>query len=253
MCPKPLGCGRLRWSHKHFLLIEFLDVNDHTSVEGSGLTFAQKLAMLHKSSPPVPAGHDQPMFGFPVVTYAGRIKQDNTFRHSWAKFYADNRLRTIIQRIEEAHGADEELRTWVEKTASEIVPKLLGNGHLGGRKGIKPALVHGDLWSGNKARGKVGAMGGIEDVAFDASCCYAHSEYDLGLMRMFGGFSGGFFSEYHRLVPKTEPQKEYEDRMKLYQVYHWLVNWTLFRGGYRDDAMDCMQDLYKKYVETDEG
>jgi protein-ribulosamine 3-kinase len=107
---------------------------------------------------------------------------------------------------------------WIERTAAEIVPKLLGNVHLGGRKAISPALVHGDLWSGNKPRGRLGGKGGVEDVAFDASCCCAHSEYELGLMRMFGGYSAGFFSEYNRLIPKTSPQNEYEDRMKRYQL-----------------------------------
>lgn len=217
-CPLSLGFGKLSLSSNHFLLTEFLDVNEQTSEMGSGLSFAQKLAKLHTAPVPTPEGHNQAMFGFPITTYAGRTKQDNTFRRSWAKFYAENRLRTISKLIEQAHGTDDELRMWIERTAAEIVPKLLGNGHLGGRKGISPVLVHGDLWSGNKARGRLGGKGGIEDVAFDASCCYAHSEYELGLMRMFGGFSAGFFSEYHRLIPKTSPQNEYEDRMKLYQL-----------------------------------
>jgi protein-ribulosamine 3-kinase len=218
LCPLSLGFGKLSLSSNYFLLTEFLDVNAQTSEMGSGLSFAQKLAKLHSAPVPTPEGHNQVMFGFPITTYAGRTKQDNTFRRSWAKFYAENRLRTISKLIEQAHGTDDELRMWIERTAAEIVPKLLGNGHLGGRKGISPALVHGDLWSGNKARGRLGGKGGVEDVAFDASCCYAHSEYELGLMRMFGGFSAGFFSEYHRLIPKTSPQNEYEDRMKLYQL-----------------------------------
>jgi fructosamine-3-kinase len=205
-------------SDAHFLLTEFLDVNARTNDPGSGLSFAQKLAALHKESTPIPEGSSRPIFGFPITTYAGRTKQDNTFRNSWAEFYVENRLHVIFRSIEESHGADEELRDWVEKTASVVVPKLLRDGHLGGQNGIKPSLVHGDLWSGNKARGRLGGKGGIEDVAFDASCCYAHSEYDLGLMRMFGGFSAGFFSEYHRLIPKTEPVQEYEDRMTLYQM-----------------------------------
>jgi protein-ribulosamine 3-kinase len=92
------------------------------------------------------------------------------------------------------------------------VPKLLSNGHLGGRKGISPALVHGDLWSGNKGRGRLGGEGGVEDVAFDASCWYAHFKHELRLTRMFGGFLAAF-SEYPQLIPKTSPQNEYEDRM----------------------------------------
>lgn len=46
-------------------------------------------------------------------------------------------------------------------------------------------------------RGRVENKSVIEDVAFDTSCCSAHSEYKLGLMRMFSGFSAGFFIKYH--------------------------------------------------------
>jgi fructosamine-3-kinase len=205
-------------SDSYFLLTEFLDVTARINEAGTGLSFAQKLAALHKAPPPIPEGSNKPLFGFHLTTYAGRTKQDNTFRSSWAEFYAENRLHAILRLIEESHGADQELRDWVEKTTSVVVPALLGDGHLGGRNGITPSLVHGDLWSGNKGRGRLGGKGGIEDVAFDSGCCYAHSEFDLGLMRMFGGFSAGFFSEYHRLVPKTEPVDEYEDRMTLYQM-----------------------------------
>jgi protein-ribulosamine 3-kinase len=35
---------------------------------------------------------------------------------------------------------------------------------------------------------------------------------------MFGGFSAGFFNEYHQLVPKTNPKIEYDDRMDLYEL-----------------------------------
>lgn len=100
----------------------------------------------------------------------------------------------------------------------EVVPRLLGNGHLGGRKGVQPALVHGNLWSENKARGRVGENGGVEDVTFNSSSCYAHSEYELGIMRIFDGFSAGFFNEYHRLIPKTGPKSEYDDRLCLYEL-----------------------------------
>lgn len=55
-------------------------------------------------------------------------------------------------------------------------------------------------------------------MIFDSSCCYAHSEYELGIMKMFGGFSEGFFEEYHRLIPKTYPEDEYDDRLSLYAL-----------------------------------
>lgn len=115
-----------------------------------------------------------------------------------------------------SHGTDDELHSLLDREIKEVAPRLLGNGHLGGSKGVQPALVHGDLWSGNKARGRVGGNDVVEDMIFDPGSCYAHSEYELGIMRMFSGFPAGFFHEYYRLVPKTQPISEYDDRLSLY-------------------------------------
>jgi len=188
------------------------------------------------------------MFGFPVTTCCGDTPQDNTWTSSWPDFYANNRLRFILRRSEASNGADAELHTLVEKTASAVVPRLLGDGHLGGTQGIRPVPIHGDLWSGNASRGLIGGGDGQpEDVVYDSSACYAHSEFELGIMRMFGGFGAGFLKEYHELCPKTEPVGEYEDRVRLYELYHHLNHHALFGGGYRSGAVGIMRDLIGKY------
>ena len=105
----------------------------------------------------------------------------------------------------------------VEKTITVIVPRLLGDEHLNGNRRLVPVVVHGDLWSGNKGLGRIGD-GQVEELVFDPSSCYAHSEYDHGIMKMFGGFDSAFWTEYHQLVPKTEPADEYDDRVTLYEL-----------------------------------
>ena len=144
--------------------------------------------------------------------------QSNKWNESWEDFYANQRLRGVCKVIAEKYKDETKLFEMVEQIIHEVVPRLLAAGHLGGSNSIKPSLVHGDLWSGNKTCGIINDNDGVQHHVFDASSCYAHSEYELGLMRMFGGFSVGFFSEYHRLMPKTEPVEEYEDRMLLYQL-----------------------------------
>ncbi|KZV93157.1 Fructosamine kinase, partial [Exidia glandulosa HHB12029] len=104
---------------------------------------------------------------------------------------------------------------------------------------ITPVVVHGDLWSGNASVGS--------GQVFDPSACYAHSEYELGIMKMFGGFGGQFMKEYHALVPKTEPVEEYDDRVTLYELYHHLNHNALFGGSYRSGAMSIMKRLLATY------
>jgi fructosamine-3-kinase len=188
------------------------------------------------------------MFGFPATTCCGDTPQDNSYKEGWADFYAENRLMFILQQAEKRNGKESDVRQLVEDTATKVVPQLLGDKHLNNGKGITPVVVHGDLWSGNASVGVIGSdKGEPEDVVFDSSACYAHSEYELGIMKMFGGFGGSFLKEYHELCPKTEPVEEYEDRVKLYELYHHLNHYALFGGSYRSGAVSIMRDLVKKY------
>ncbi|KAI1111226.1 fructosamine kinase [Nemania sp. NC0429] len=243
-CPRSYAHGALRENHnKHFMATDFLDLNS-SAPGGSGQTLAQKLARLHTTPAPIPEGFDGPMFGFPVTTCCGSSPQDNSWKASWADFYANNRLRVILGDGIRSNGADAELSRAVETTIDVVVPRLLGDEHL---KGVRPVVVHGDLWSGNHGRGRIAGRGGAEEVVFDPSCVYGHSEYELGIMRMFGGFGSSFWKEYESLVPKAEPEEEWGDRVALYELYHHLNHWALFGGGYRSGAMSIMRKLHSKY------
>jgi protein-ribulosamine 3-kinase len=159
------------------------------------------------------------MFGFPVTTCCGDTPQDNSFKSSWAVFFADNRLRFILAQSEQCRGPDAQLKKTLEATASQVVPRILGDTHLNGGQGVSPVVVHGDLWSGNMSRGTIGGRTGpLQNLVYDPSACYAHNEYELGIMKMFGGFGGSFLEEYHKLCPKTEPENEYADRVALYEL-----------------------------------
>lgn len=217
-CPVAYAHGSLSTKSGYFLATEFLQLHDRSARSaGTGLSFAAKLAKLHSVPAPVPKGFSCPQYGFPVRTCCGSTIQPNDFSNSWADFYANQRLRAIAKESRKNNGPDHELDQLIERTASVVVPQLLGDGHLGGEKGIFPVIVHGDLWSGNHGRGAIGD-GPVEEVVYDACASYAHNEFELGIMKMFGGFGSGVMKEYHEICPKTEPIAEYEDRVALYEL-----------------------------------
>jgi fructosamine-3-kinase len=228
---------------------EFLHLTGRSSSKSSKApSLAVKLAKLHTTPAPIPEGYDTPLFGFPVTTCCGDTPQDNSYKESWADFYAENRLRFIIRLAEQGGRKDKDVKMLVEQTAANVVPRLIGDDRLNNGKGITPVVVHGDLWSGNASAGVIGTKKGEpEDVIYDSSACYAHSEFELGAMKMFGGFDGLFLKEYHQLCPKTEPVEEYNDRVRLYELYHHLNHYAMFGGSYRSGAVSIMEDLIRKY------
>jgi protein-ribulosamine 3-kinase len=220
LCPAALSHGQLESPGSYFLITEFLDMSSRpSSAPSSGQSLAQKLAKLHTTPAPIPEGYEKPVFGFPVTTCCGETPQENKFTESWGEFYVNHRLLSIQARCQKNNGKDDDLKRLVERTANEVVPKLIGDDHLNGGKGVRPVVVHGDLWSGNRGKAIIAGQGGVEDVIFDPSSCYAHNEFELGIMKMFGGFGSSFLNEYHNLCPKTEPVEEYEDRVSLYELY----------------------------------
>ncbi|KAF5024033.1 hypothetical protein F66182_3880 [Fusarium sp. NRRL 66182] len=244
-CPRSHAHGALSTRPGHyFLATDFLDLGS-SAPGGSGKSLASKVAQLHTTPAPIPEGHDKPMFGFPVPTCCGATEQDNSWRSSWAEFYADNRLRHITRQALRKNGSDPELEEAVETVAGKVVPRLIGDDVVGN---IKPVVIHGDLWSGNHSKGQIGGQGGCEEVVYDPSAVYGHSEYELGIMSMFGGFSNHFWQEYERLAPKAEPIAEWPDRVKLYELYHHLNHFAIFGGGYRGGAMSIMKKLISKYA-----
>lgn len=221
LCPAASATG-LGGDGTAYLVTEFLDMSSSSSASGSdghsGMSLATKIAKLHTTPAPIPEGRSKPLFGFPETTCCGDTAQPNDYKESWADFYAQNRLLAMLEKCERKNGKDAGFRSLVEKTVNAIVPRLIGDDHLNDGKGVVPVVIHGDLWSGNKGKGRIGGEGPVEEVVFDPSAVYGHNEYDLGIMNMFGGFGKGFFDEYHKICPKTPPVNEYPDRVKLYEL-----------------------------------
>ncbi|XP_008153185.2 ketosamine-3-kinase [Eptesicus fuscus] len=165
-------------------------------------------------------------FGFDVVTCCGYLPQVNDWQKDWVAFYAQQRIQPQMDMLEKGIGDRDALELW---SALQLkIPDLFLD------LDIVPALLHGDLWGGNVAEDSSGP------IIFDPASFYGHSEYELAIAGMFGGFNGTFYSAYHSKIPKAPG---FEKRLKLYQLFHYLNHWNHFGSGYRGSSLNIMRNL----------
>uniref|UniRef100_F7FYS5 protein-ribulosamine 3-kinase n=1 Tax=Macaca mulatta TaxID=9544 RepID=F7FYS5_MACMU len=151
----------------------------------------------------------------------------NDWQEDWVVFYARQRIQPQMDMVEKESG-DRALQLW---SALQLkIPDLFRDLQ------IIPALLHGDLWGGNVAEDSSGP------VIFDPASFYGHSEYELAIAGMFGGFSSSFYSAYHGKIPKAPG---FEKRLQLYQLFHYLNHWNHFGSGYRGSSLNIMRNLVK--------
>jgi len=53
----------------------------------------------------------------------------------------------------------------------------------------------------------------------------------LAIGRMFGGIPSSFYTEYHKHLPKSDPEEEYDLRSDLYILFHYLNHTVIFGVG----------------------
>ena len=96
-------------------------------------------------------------------------------------------------------------------------------GDLGNRLPARPrpALLHGDLWSGNVLT-SAGQVSGLIDPA----CYFGHAEADLAMLTLFWQPGEAFFAAYGPLEPG------FLERRPIYQLWPALVHHSLFGTGY---------------------
>lgn len=136
LVPKPIAWGTYRTDENvHFFLCTFCDMsNELCSLD----TFPKMLAELHQEGVS-PNGK----FGFPVVTYQGRLAQDPTWYDTWEEAFSRN-IDIYFEHELKAQGPDEEIAHLREIIMKRVIPRLLRPMETGGRS-LTPRLIHGDL------------------------------------------------------------------------------------------------------------
>lgn len=199
-----------------FLILDYLAPG--TRVADFDERLGRGLADLHRKSADA--------FGFHRDNYCGTTPQPNRWRGDWIDFYREERLRFQLELAVDERGVSSGDRRAFDRLL-ERLDEFLGTGES------VPSLIHGDLWSGNLHVAPDGRPGVIDPAAY-----YGHREAELGMMRLFGGFSDRVFDAYDEAWP-LEPG--WRDRLELYELYHLMNHFNLFGGGYGRRAFSIVK------------
>lgn len=167
------------------------------------------LAALHRAAPST--------FGRADRRTTGSRRLPNEPCDDWATFYATQRLAPLARLA--AHHSVLAPST-IEALQRIDIERLR---QIGG-PAEPPARLHGDLWAGNRL-----IDAGGRSWLIDPACHGGHREFDLAMMRLFGGFGEDCFAAYHEASPLAEGWRE---RVSLHQIAPLVVHAVKFGGGY---------------------
>ena len=99
--------------------------------------------------------------------------------------------------------------------------------------GEPASRLHGDLWAGNRLVDTAG-----RSWLIDPACHGGHREFDLAMMRLFGGFGDSAFTAYDEIHPLADGWPE---RVALHQIAPLVVHAIKFGGGYVEAAVAAIE------------
>ncbi len=201
--PKVLGVTES--DNKQFLFMEYIEQGRQSSDFWEN--FGRKLAEMHKQT--------SENFGWETDNYMGNLKQQNNWTQSWSDFFANNRILPLVEILFQRNSIS---KTTVESAENlcQQIDEIFPN--------ESPSFIHGALWSGNFMTDETG-----NPVLIDPAVSFSHREMDLGMTKLFGGFSEEFYDSYHENFPL---ENGWQERLPLSQLYPLLIHAVLFGGSY---------------------
>ncbi|KAG8971981.1 hypothetical protein FRB90_010342 [Tulasnella sp. 427] len=244
ICPRLIAFGGDEESkQKPYMISEYKEFSSLSST--SGKILARRMALeLHE--PKNSEAGAKGKFGFQWPTYCGATRLENGWFDTWDEAYG-SLIKTLLDNLRQ------EGRTYSEicDLGDQVVAKYAKKVFL--FSAVKLTSLFGPriLQSGN-----AGTLSSGEPIIFDPASYYGHNEADLptchvnvdsslSIARIFGGFGAPFFEEYHKHRPKSQPVEEYEERVALYELFHYLNHTVLFGTGYAPPSISRMRRLLK--------
>jgi fructosamine-3-kinase len=184
--------------------------------------FGRSLARLHRAVTPT--------FGRPDRRTTGSRALPNEPCATWTEFYAADRLHPLAGLARDGGAlSDRAIRRLVA-----VADRLAAFGAAD----EPPALLHGDLWAGNRLIDTRGVSWLIDPAAHGG-----HREFDLAMMALFGGFADDCWLAYDDEYPLADG---WRDRVPLHQLAPLVVHAIKFGGGYAaavERALDACDRL----------
>ncbi|UZO81045.1 fructosamine kinase family protein [Aquimarina sp. ERC-38] len=205
--PEVIGYGT--FNEQSYLLLEYITLGSKD--QNFWKLFGKQLVTLHK--------HTSATFGLEADNYIGSLLQYNKKHINSAEFYVRQRLQPQL----ELAAQNGYIFSNTDKLYNNIEAILPDE---------PPALIHGDLWSGNFMVNE-----NALPVLIDPAVSYAPREMDLALMLLFGGFDPMVFEEYDNLYPL---ESGWRDRTDIFQLYYILVHLNLFGTSYYGQAKEII-------------
>ncbi len=216
--PKVYHCEAIR--NGAFLLMEYIE--SKRAGEKDMEMLGHHLAAMHTNSP-------ENHFGWHSQNYIGSLIQPNDTNTQWALFYIEQRLWPQLKMAQVNRLlVAEEIPS--KETLLKRCSALVGTD-------VKPVLLHGDLWGGNFLIGSNGVP-----YLIDPAVYHGHSEVDVAMTKLFGGFSNRFYDAYyeHFTVPGNT-----KELTALYQLYYVLVHLNLFGKTYYGQVITLLKRLFR--------
>ena len=170
--------------------------------------FGEQLAALHHIT--------AVDFGLDEDNFMGSVPQSNRPSVDWTNFFVEQRLNPLLQLCTNKKLLSYRCCQQFENLYQQL-PNIFD-------KEQKPALLHGDLWSGNFMCNQ-----GSEPVLIDPAVYFGHPSVDLGMTTLFGGFAPSFYEAYrfHSPFPSN-----YEEQWQVCNLYPLLIHLYLFGSSY---------------------
>lgn len=181
--------------------------------------FAHNLAKMHQCT--------QIEFGLDYNNCIGTLDQINTYKDDFINFFIECRILPQLDLAAKFGLLVPETIDGIDELCSELYNYIPDE---------NPALLHGDLWSGNFMVNSKGQVALVDPAVY-----YGHRESEIAFTQLFGGFDPEFYTAYNEVFPM---QNGWEERLDIYNIYPLLVHVNIFGPSYANS----INNILNKYL-----